>query len=101
MTDTSTSTGVDVSEEKKPSFRNEAPKDAAIAVDAAKRSPVAGKTYSRYSHLFAIHSKSKPSPLTRQDQTETPNFDGFRNLMALVLSIYQLAACHNSKLTAI
>ena len=51
------------------------------------------KVRSMYNHLFAIHAKSRPSPLSRQDQPEAPNYNGFRNLMALVLGMPSPAMC--------
>jgi hypothetical protein len=93
MLDTSLSTSVDVPETK-PTFRSEAGKEnAVIAVDTSEQKAVATRRYNKYNHLFATHSKSRLSPLTRQDQTETPNFNGFRNLMALVLGMYILTTC--------
>ena len=38
----------------------------------------------KYRHVRAVHVQSKPSCLST-DTTETPNFIGFRNLMAIVL----------------
>jgi hypothetical protein len=83
MTDTSMSTSVDMPENKLK-FHNDTNGVAAV-VDSPERKAATKRTYSKYNHLFAIHAKSRVSPLTRQDQTETPNFNGFRNLMALVL----------------
>lgn len=40
----------------------------------------------KYRHVIAIHSKSRPSALSR-DATETPSFLGFRNLMVIVLIV--------------
>lgn len=89
MTDTSTSTSADVvAPSSKLTFKTEAAPNYSKLEGEGKKvpRPKVGRTFSRYNHLFAIHAKSRPSPLTRSDQTETPNYNGFRNLMALVLS---------------
>jgi diacylglycerol O-acyltransferase-1 len=39
----------------------------------------------KFNHVFAIHKRSKASPLGK-DADSTPSFFGFKNLMALMLS---------------
>ena len=85
MTDTSMSTSTDVSSGKKLTFRAEAA--SVETTDKPVARPKVGRTFSRYNHLFAIHAKTRPSPLTRGDQPDAPNYNGFRNLMALVLGM--------------
>lgn len=41
---------------------------------------------SKYNHVFPVHSERKTSCLSH-DAEATPNFVGFRNLMALVLGM--------------
>lgn len=42
---------------------------------------------SKYRHVEAVHSQSRPSCLSH-DTTESPSFLGFRNLMVIVLGKY-------------
>ena len=41
-------------------------------------------TAKKYRHVVAVHSKSRPSTLSR-DSDASPSFLGFRNLMVIVL----------------
>jgi len=92
MTDTSMSTSADTSLGKKLTFRAEAASTETADHDkeSAPARPKFGRVMSRYNHLFAIHAKTRPSPLTRGDQPDAPNYNGFRNLMALVLVVSNL-----------
>ena len=92
MTDTSMSTSADTSLGKKLTFRAEAASTETADHDkeSAPARPKFGRVMSRYNHLFAIHAKTRPSPLTRGDQPDAPNYNGFRNLMALVLGLWCL-----------
>ncbi|KAL2172806.1 hypothetical protein VTG60DRAFT_2625 [Thermothelomyces hinnuleus] len=56
----------------------------ASTVDSADTSNPRRPIRSKYRHVYAVHSKSKPSCLSH-DATETPSFIGFRNLMVIVL----------------
>ncbi|KAF2862397.1 hypothetical protein K470DRAFT_256032 [Piedraia hortae CBS 480.64] len=55
-----------------------------MAEDAA-RQVIAGQPSSRYKHVFAIHTKVRPSCLTHTPDAVAPSFVGFRNLMGLML----------------
>ena len=87
VTDTSMSTATDVSAGSKVAFRADSStlNGNNAGVDKVGPRPKVGRTYSRYNHLFAIHAKTRPSPLSRQDLPEATNFNGFRNLMVLML----------------
>ena len=52
------------------------------SADLKKKSP---KFRSKYKHVEALHRVSRPSVLSH-DQSDTPSFLGFRNLMVLTIS---------------
>lgn len=52
--------------------------------EVAPPSTSAAKKRSKYRHVAAYHSESRPSSLSREADV-LPNFLGFRNLMVLVL----------------
>ena len=47
-------------------------------------------TVKKYRHVVAVHSKTRPSTLSRDSDT-SPSFLGFRNLMVIVLGESSLA----------
>ncbi|KAI9815517.1 MAG: hypothetical protein M1827_002651 [Pycnora praestabilis] len=56
------------------------------APSASRTRTVVGR---KYRHVAAVHSRSRPSSLSR-DAEATPNFLGFRNLMVIVLVVSNL-----------
>ncbi|KAF2763568.1 hypothetical protein EJ05DRAFT_472462 [Pseudovirgaria hyperparasitica] len=54
--------------------------------ETSRPSSSSGLKEQKYKHVFAVHSKSRPSCLSH-DAERTPSFVGFRNLMVLVLLI--------------
>lgn len=65
--------------------RRRAAKQSSSASDVKSEAPPDG-----YRHVAAVHHSSQPSWLSG-DAPSTPSFIGFRNLMAISLSIYPLS----------
>lgn len=59
-------------------------------VDSAGTSKQSKAIRSKYRHVQAVHSKTRPSCLSH-DAPETPSFIGFRNLMVIVLGMSPLS----------
>lgn len=65
-----------------PNNNNKA--NGSVDSDNDTRKQVKKAIRSKYRHVEAVHSQSRPSCLSH-DTTESPSFLGFRNLMVIVL----------------